>query len=73
MTVDSCDYELEEEEILVWLRLYGEVFGKLREDIHQNNNQEMGPVGMGTYSVKMQLDSEIPQMLPMFVLGLSVM
>ena len=66
VTVDGCDYELEEEEIMSWLRIYGETFGKLREDIHHNTNPDADLVGTGSYSIQMRIDQEIPQMLPMY-------
>ena len=58
MTIDGCDYEVEEDEILGWLRLYGETFGRLRENIHQ--------VDLPNSPVKMRLNAEIPQLLPMY-------
>ena len=33
VTIDGCDYEVEEDEILKWLRIYGKKFGRLRENI----------------------------------------
>ena len=66
VTVDGCDYDLEEDEIMKWLRYYGETFGRLREDIHEDINTDRPPVGTGTYSIKMRLDAPIPQLLPMF-------
>lgn len=66
VTIDGCNYDLEEAEILAWLKIYGEVFGKLRENIHTDNNTTRKPVGTGTYSVKMRLDTPIPQLLPMY-------
>ena len=74
VTVEGCDYSLEEDEILVWLRMYGEVFGKLREDIHQHpgSDTNVAIVGNGNYSVKMRLDVPIPHMLPMFGKKISI-
>ena len=66
VTIDGFDYEVEEDKILEWLRLYGEMFGRLRENIHQDDLLNSPVVGAGTNSIKMRLDSEIPQLLPMY-------
>jgi hypothetical protein len=63
--VIGCDYSIEEEEILEWLRMYGETFGKLNENFYYDPNPSAKPTGDGTYTVKMRIDRQIPQFLPM--------
>ena len=63
--VIGCDYSIEEEEILEWLRMYGETFGKLNENFYYDPNPSAKPTGDGTYTVKMRIDKQIPQFLPM--------
>ena len=63
--VIGCDYSIEEEEILEWLRMYGETFGKLNENFYYDPNPGAKPTGDGTYTIKMRIDKQIPQFLPM--------
>ena len=65
--VEWVDYGLQEEQIMAWLDLYGERAGELTEDIYPNNSDSEGdPICMGTYSIKMRLKKDIPQLIPMW-------
>ena len=66
VTIEGADYGLEETEILDWLKLYGETFGKLHEDIHGLSGSGQAPIGNGNYSIKMRLDKPIPNLLPIY-------
>ena len=67
VTVSGCDYCVEEEEILEWLNVYGETFGKLSENVYLEEEYPTAkPTGNGSYTVKMRLDRPIPQFLPMY-------
>jgi hypothetical protein len=66
VTNEGADFGLEEIEIMNWLKLYGETFGKLHDDIPGLSGSEPGQasIGDGNYSIKMRLDKPIPNMLP---------
>ena len=67
VTVSGCDYSVEAEEILEWLNVYGETFGKMSENVYlEEELPSAKPTGNGTYTVKMRLDRPIPQFLPMY-------
>ena len=63
--IENCQYELEEEQILEWLRLYGQPLSLLGEDVMPDSDSEDGLLGNGTYSLKMKLVKDVPQFLPM--------
>ena len=62
--IEGCEYSLEEDQIQDWLKLYGEVLSPICEDIHEDSDSDAQPIGNGTYSVKMKLNRDIPQYLP---------
>ena len=64
--IEWADYGLEESQILDWLNFYGEQAGQLTEDIHPNSDSDADPLGNGTFSIKMRLKKDIPQLLPMW-------
>ena len=64
--VEWVNYTLEKTDILDWLNYFGEQAGDLTEDVHQNSDSDADPFGMGTYSIKMRLRQDIPQLLPMW-------
>ena len=64
--IEGCEYTLEDQQILDWLRLYGDPISPICEDIHEDSDSDAEPIGNGTYSVKMKLNRDIPQFLPMF-------
>jgi hypothetical protein len=63
--IENCEYALEEEEIMEWLRLYGQPLSLLGEDVFPDSDSDSAPLGNGTYSLKMKLVKDIPQYLPM--------
>ena len=64
--IEWTEYAVQEKQILEWLHMYGEEASELSEDIHPNSDSDADPVGSGTYSIKMRLKKEIPQLLPMW-------
>ena len=64
--VEWVEYAVQEKQILEWLDMYGEQASELSEDIHPNSDSDADPVGSGTYSIKMRLKKEIPQLIPMW-------
>ena len=64
--VSGCDYSIEEEEVVEWLKMYGETFGRLNENFFFDPNPAAKRIGDGTYTIKMRLDRQIPQFLPMY-------
>ena len=64
--VEGSEYGLEEGQILTWLDLYGVPVGELSEDVHPDSDSDGDPLRTGTYSIKMKLKTDIPQLLPMW-------
>ena len=63
--IEGCEYRVPEEEIVAWLELYGSVESELVENCFNDADDLEGTNRTGSYSVKMKLNCEIPQMLPM--------
>jgi hypothetical protein len=53
------------DEILAWLELYGTFESELVEDCFKDEQDTEGTNQTGSYSIKMKLDQDISQMLPM--------
>ena len=64
--IEWVDYAIEEKRILDWLDYFGEPAGELSEDIHPNSDSDADLIGNGTFSIKMRLKRDIPQLLPMW-------
>jgi hypothetical protein len=64
--IEWINYQLEEHQVLDWLNYFGEQAGQLSEDIHPNSDSDADPIGNGTFSIKMRLRTDIPQLLPMW-------
>ena len=64
--IEGCEYTLEDQQIIDWLKLYGDPISSICEDIHEDSDSDGEPIGNGTYSVKMKLIKDIPQFLPMY-------
>ena len=64
--IEWVDYGLDENQILEWMDLFGERAGELSEDIHPNSDSDEDIFCTGTYSIKMRLNRDIPQLLPMW-------
>ena len=64
--IEWTEYSLGENQILDWLELFGEKAGELTEDLQHYSDSDADPLGSGTYSIKMRLRKEIPQLLPMW-------
>ena len=64
--IEWSDYSLHHEKMMMWLEMFGTRAGELSEDIHPDSDSETSPIGSGTYSVKMKLTRDIPQLIPMF-------
>jgi hypothetical protein len=63
--IEGCDYRGSCEMILEWLGMYGEVLSELVEDVFEDDKDSEGDNTTGIYSVKMRLNCNIPQLLPM--------
>ena len=63
--IENCEYQIGEEEITRWMRLYGQPLSLLGEDVLPDSDSDGGQLGNGTYSIKMKLTKDIPQFLPM--------
>ena len=63
--IENCEYSIEKDDIVEWLKLYGQPLSLLAEDLLPDSDSEAGPLGNGTYSLKMKLERDIPQFLPM--------
>ena len=64
--IEWTDYAIEENQIMEWLNLFGEPAGDLSEEIHPNSDSDADPIGKGTFTIKMRLNRDIPQLLPMW-------
>ncbi len=62
--VEGCDYRVSREMLLEWLGLYGEILSDLVEDVFEDSEDSEGDNTTGIYSVKMKLNRNIPQLLP---------
>ena len=63
--IEWAEYSVQKAQILQWMNMYGEQASELTEDVHPNSDSDGDPLGAGTYSLKMRLNKEIPQLLPM--------
>ena len=64
MKIEGCDYRVSKEMILEWLGQYGELLTDLVEDVFEDSEDSEGTNTTGIYSVKMKLNYNIPQLLP---------
>jgi hypothetical protein len=64
--IEWAEYSLEEGQMLDRLELYGERAGELTEDLQHYSDSDADLLGSGTYSIKMRLRKEIPQLIPMW-------
>jgi hypothetical protein len=63
--IEGCGYQLSEEELTKWLKLYGKVIEPVEEETFEE--LEGGErFGNGRYTVKMIIEREIPELIPMF-------
>ena len=63
--IEGCDYQVPEDQIIMWLSHYGEVKSELEEDLFKDTNETGGNNRTGNYSIMMLLEHKIPQLLPM--------
>ena len=66
--IEWADYGLTEEQIVAWMEVFGEKAGELTEDLHPmppNSDSEAEAYCSGTYSIKMRLRTDMPQIIPM--------
>ena len=62
--IDGCSYQLSQEELTVWLELYGRVFLPIEEELFED--EETGEkFGNGKYVVRMRIERELPELIPM--------
>jgi hypothetical protein len=66
--VEGCESRLEEKQIIDWLSHFGEVKSEISEDTHEGSDDSSDdhlPGGNGIYSVRMKLERDMPQLMPM--------
>ena len=66
--IEGNDWRIEKGKMLEWLSYFGEIRSDLTEDVHEgseDSEDDLQPVGLGVYSVKMKLRRDIPQFIPM--------
>ena len=66
----GCDHKLLESEILDWLALFGDVLTEILEELYEDPNDQSGkelpPIGNGNYLVKMKMNKDLPNVLPIY-------
>ena len=64
----GCEYRLSETEILGWLCCFGQVVSEITEEAFDNAGLDpnLPPVGNGTYLVRMKLEKDLPNWVPMY-------
>ena len=68
--IEGTDYQVTTDQMLAWLGLYGDILSPIIEDCFEDPDDEGedgedGVNATGTFSVKMRLKKEIPQLIPM--------
>ena len=63
--VEGCDYRIGESTITDFLGNYGEVVSELVEDVFEDEEDSEGANATGIYSVKVKMNSSIPQLVPL--------
>ena len=64
--LEGCNYQLKEDEVREWLGLYGNIMGPIQEETFVDDEQDGADNGNGNYTVKMRLNREMPNVIPMF-------
>jgi hypothetical protein len=64
--IEGCDFSVNIDQLTAWLSNFGEILSPIVEDCFQDDETNEGVNALGTYSVKMKLSKEIPQLLPMY-------
>jgi len=67
--IEGCNYQLTEEDILSVLDGYGATMSEMEEVAMVTPN---GELGTGTYTMKIKLDRDIPNIIPMYGLKIKV-
>ena len=63
--IEGCEHRIPKDQILAWLSLYGTVASDLEEDFFVDTKETEAINRTGNYSVLMELDYKIPQLIPM--------
>ena len=68
--IEGTDYQVSPDQMLAWLSIYGDILSPIIEDCFEDPEDEGvdgedGVNATGTFSVKMRLRKEIPQLIPM--------
>ena len=68
LRIIGCEFRLTESEILAWLSCFGEVINEITEEQFESEGLEtdLPPIGNGIYNVKIRLNKDIPNWLPMY-------
>ena len=64
----GCEYRLSESEIMGWLVCFGEVLSEITGERFETGDldPDLPPIGNGIYNVKMRLNKDLPNWMPMF-------
>lgn len=76
ITIDTHGYDLDEEQVRLGMSSFGMLLTEFREqtlrfteeeieEMRDGGLEDLEPIGLGTYSVKMRMDREMPQLLPL--------
>ena len=66
--VEGCEWRVDKEKIVEWLSYFGEIRSELTEDTLDESDDsadDLPPIGNGVYSVKMKLEKDLPQFMPL--------
>ena len=63
--LEGCEYSISVDQMKAWLSNFGDILSPIVEDCFEDSESNEGINALGTYSVKMKLNKEIPQLLPM--------
>ena len=66
--IEGSDWRIEKSKMLEWLSFFGEIRSDITEDTHggsDDSEDDLQPIGSGDYSVRMKLEKDIPQFIPM--------
>jgi hypothetical protein len=65
--VEGCECRVKKEQIIAWLSSFGEIKSELTEDVYEESDDSENdmPLGNGIYSVRMKIERDMPQFIPM--------
>ena len=67
--IEGCEFRVSREQMIEWMSFFGEVKSDVTEDMFGGSDDsadDLPPVGNGIYSVKMKIERDMPQFIPMY-------